>query len=64
VRNSIQAVRLLQSKKIDVASLVSHEVPLSGFRRGIELIEQGKEGALKVLVRPDLGDGGQKGRKE
>jgi D-arabinitol dehydrogenase (NADP+) len=54
VRNSIQAVRLLESGKIDVSSLVSHEMPLSGFRHGIELIEQGKEGVLKVLIRPDM----------
>jgi len=57
VRNSIQAVRLLQSGKIDVSSLVSHEMPLSGFRQGIELIEQGKEGVLKVLMRPDMEPG-------
>jgi 2-desacetyl-2-hydroxyethyl bacteriochlorophyllide A dehydrogenase len=54
VRNSIQAVRLLETGRIDVSPLVSHELPLSGFRRGIELIEQGKEGVLKVLMRPDL----------
>ncbi len=54
VRNSIQAVRLLETGKIDVSSLVSHELPLSGFRRGIELIEEGKEAVLKVLIRPDL----------
>jgi threonine dehydrogenase-like Zn-dependent dehydrogenase len=53
VRNSIQAVRLLETGKIDVSPLVSHELPLSGFRRGIELIEEGKEGALKVIMRPD-----------
>jgi D-arabinitol dehydrogenase (NADP+) len=63
VRNSIQAVRLLESGKIDVSSLVSHEVPLAGFRHGIELIEEGKESALKVLIRPDLQDGEPKGRK-
>ena len=53
VRNSIQAVRLLESGKIDVSSLVSHELPLADFRRGIQLIEEGAEGVLKVLVRPD-----------
>jgi D-arabinitol dehydrogenase (NADP+) len=53
VRNSIQAVRLLETGKIDVSPLVSHELPLSGLRHGIELIEQGKEGVLKVLMRPD-----------
>jgi len=62
VRNSIQAVRLLQTGKIDVSSLVSHEVPLSGFHTGIELIEQGKEGALKVLIRPDM-EAGEPGRR-
>ncbi len=54
VRNSIQAVRLLETGKIDVSSLVSHELPLSGLRHGIELIEAGREGVLKVLIRPDL----------
>ena len=54
VRNSIQAIRLLQSGRIDVSSLVSHELPLSDFRRGIELIEEGKEGVLKVIIRPDI----------
>ncbi|HEY9595821.1 MAG TPA: zinc-dependent alcohol dehydrogenase family protein [Spirochaetia bacterium] len=54
VRNSIQAVRLLQGGKIDVAPLVSHQLPLSDFQKGIEMIEQGREGVLKVLIRPDL----------
>jgi 2-desacetyl-2-hydroxyethyl bacteriochlorophyllide A dehydrogenase len=54
VRNSIQAVRLLETGRIDVSSLVSHELPLKDFRHGIELIEEGREGALKVLMRPDL----------
>jgi len=54
VRNSIQAVRLLQSGKIDVAPLVSHQIPLADFQKGIEMIEQGREGVLKVLIRPEL----------
>jgi 2-desacetyl-2-hydroxyethyl bacteriochlorophyllide A dehydrogenase len=54
VRNSIQAVRLLETGKIDVSTLVSHELPLADFRRGIGLIEEGAEGVLKVLIRPDL----------
>jgi threonine dehydrogenase-like Zn-dependent dehydrogenase len=64
VRNSIQAVRLLQSGKIDVSSLVSHETPLSGFRQGIELIAQGKEGVLKVLIRPDMEPGAPSRRNQ
>ena len=54
VRNSIQAVRLLQSGRIDVGSLVSHQLPLERFRDGIALIEEGKEGVQKVIMRPDL----------
>jgi 2-desacetyl-2-hydroxyethyl bacteriochlorophyllide A dehydrogenase len=53
VRNSIQAVRLLESGRIDVASLVSHQLPLSGFERGVELIDKGLEGVLKVMVIPE-----------
>jgi 2-desacetyl-2-hydroxyethyl bacteriochlorophyllide A dehydrogenase len=53
VRNSIQAVRLLESGKIDVSNLVSHELPLEDFARGVELIEQGLEGVLKVIIRPE-----------
>ena len=45
---------MLRSGKIDVSALVSHELPLKDFRRGIELMEEGKEGALKILMRPDL----------
>ena len=53
VRNSIQAVRLLGSGNIDVRSLVSHRLPLSGLADGIALLEQGKEGVLKVLIKPE-----------
>ncbi len=54
VRNSIQAVRLLETGKIDVSPLVSHQLPLADFARGISFIEEGKDGVLKVLIRPDL----------
>jgi threonine dehydrogenase-like Zn-dependent dehydrogenase len=54
VRNSIQAVRLLESGKIDVSSLVSHQLPLEDFVRGVETIEKGTEGVLKVVILPEL----------
>lgn len=54
VRNSIQAVRLLQSKRINVDSLVSHVLPLKEFERGVSLLETGSEGVLKVLINPWL----------
>lgn len=52
VRNSIQAVRLLEQGKIDVSSLVSHRLPLEDFAKGIETLEQGTEGVLKVVITP------------
>jgi len=54
VRNSIQAVRLLQSGKVEVGSLISHELPLDSLEQGIHLIEEGKEGVRKVLIHPAL----------
>ncbi len=53
VRNSLQAVRLLESGRIDVARLVSHEMPVSEFARGVELIEKGAQEVMKILLRPD-----------
>ncbi|MDR2028224.1 MAG: zinc-dependent alcohol dehydrogenase family protein [Treponema sp.] len=53
VRNSIQAVRLLESGRIDVTGLVSHCLSLEDFARGIDTIEQGTEGVLKVVILPN-----------
>jgi D-arabinitol dehydrogenase (NADP+) len=52
VRNSYQAVALLQSGQVDVSGLISHQLPLDEFERGIELIERGAEGVKKVLILP------------
>ncbi len=52
VRNSIQAIRLLSSGRIDVEPLISHTLPLNQLLHGIELIEGGKEGVMKVLLHP------------
>lgn len=54
VRNSYQAVSLLQSKKIDVSDLVTHALPLSEFERGVELIEGGLDNVKKVMVLPHM----------
>jgi len=53
VRNSIQAVRLLEKGKIDVAPLVSHQLPLEDFAKGVEIIEKGLDGVLKVVILPE-----------
>ena len=52
VRNSLQAVRLLESGSVDVSSLVSHILPLEGFEDGVKLIESGTDGVKKVLIKP------------
>ncbi len=52
VRNSLQAVRLLSKRRIDASPLVSHTLGLSELQKGIELIESGAQGVLKVLIDP------------
>ncbi len=52
VRNSVQAVRLLSSGRVDVSKLISHCLPLASFERGVQIIEQGIEGVLKVMIQP------------
>jgi threonine dehydrogenase-like Zn-dependent dehydrogenase len=54
VRNSYQALELLSSGRIDVSRLVSHQFPLAEFHRGIEMIEQGQENVMKVLICPNV----------
>jgi 2-desacetyl-2-hydroxyethyl bacteriochlorophyllide A dehydrogenase len=52
VRNSLQAVDLLSSGRIQVSELISHRLPLEEFQRGIELIEAGRENVKKVMMLP------------
>ena len=54
VRNSIQAVRLLEEGKINVTPLISHQLPLEDFEKGVETIEKGLDGVLKVMILPEL----------
>jgi 2-desacetyl-2-hydroxyethyl bacteriochlorophyllide A dehydrogenase len=53
VRNSYQAVSMLQSGIIDLSPLISHTLPLEDFQRGVELIEKGAEQVRKVLILPN-----------
>lgn len=52
LRNSLQAVELLRSGRVEVGGLVSHRLGLKDFQRGIELIEQGRENVMKVMILP------------
>ena len=53
VRNSTQALDLLLLGRISAAKLVSHQLPLEEFQQGIEGIERGAEGVMKVLIKPN-----------
>jgi D-arabinitol dehydrogenase (NADP+) len=53
VRNSFQAVDLLQSGKIQVEPLISHHLPLKEMPRALELIESRDPAVKKVLVEPN-----------
>jgi D-arabinitol dehydrogenase (NADP+) len=53
VRNSFQAVDLLQSGQVRVDSLISHRLPLDEMPRALELIESRDPAVKKVIVRPN-----------
>jgi threonine dehydrogenase-like Zn-dependent dehydrogenase len=53
LRNSYQAVKLLQSGEVDVSGLISHQLPLGEFDNGVHLIEQGLDDVRKVLLLPN-----------
>jgi threonine dehydrogenase-like Zn-dependent dehydrogenase len=55
VRNSFQAIELMQSGRVSVREIVSHWLPLADFQRGIELIEKGADNVKKVLIVPNGG---------
>ena len=37
---------------MDARGLISSQLPLAGFERGVELIERGLENVKKVLILP------------
>jgi threonine dehydrogenase-like Zn-dependent dehydrogenase len=53
VRNSIQAIELLKSRRIEVNQLVSHRLPLAAFKEGVNLIKNKQENVKKVLITPN-----------
>ena len=53
VRNSFQAVDLLQSGQVNVETLISHHLSLEEMPRALELIESRDPAVKKVLVHPN-----------
>jgi threonine dehydrogenase-like Zn-dependent dehydrogenase len=54
VRQTIQALRFLESGRIDVSRLISHELPLERFSDGVGMIERGEAGVMKILMKPGM----------
>ncbi len=53
VRNSFQAVDLLQSGQVQVDALISHRLPLEEMSRALELIESHDPAVKKVIMQPN-----------
>lgn len=53
VRNSYQALDLLQTGRLNLSDLVSHRLPLDQLERGIHLLENGLEDVRKVHILPN-----------
>jgi len=53
VRNSFQAVNLLQTGKVKVEPLISHRLPLEEISKGFDLIENHDPKVMKVMILPN-----------
>ena len=45
-----KTLALMQSKKVDVRPLITHKMPLTDWREGVDAIQRGE--AIKVLLQP------------
>lgn len=54
LRNSWQALELMQTGRINVKDLISHKLPLEEFERGLKIMETHSEPAMKILIMPQL----------
>ncbi|MGD8463403.1 MAG: hypothetical protein PVI09_06020 [Anaerolineae bacterium] len=52
LRNSLQAIRLLEQGLINGEAIISHRLPLEGFAEGLSYMEGGVDGVKKVLLLP------------
>jgi 2-desacetyl-2-hydroxyethyl bacteriochlorophyllide A dehydrogenase len=53
LRNSFQAINLLQSKQINVKPLISHRLPLKNISKAFEMIEKHDPAVKKVMMLPN-----------
>ncbi|MCM8824299.1 MAG: alcohol dehydrogenase catalytic domain-containing protein [Candidatus Omnitrophica bacterium] len=50
-QDAIIAIELIRSRKVPVAKLITHLLPLSKIQEGFKLVAQGKE-SIKVIIQP------------
>ncbi len=56
LRNSLQALDLLQGGRVEVSRLVSHRLPMERFKDAVHLLAD-PEGAMKIQILPTGGGG-------
>jgi threonine dehydrogenase-like Zn-dependent dehydrogenase len=47
-----QAIDLVTSKRLDVASWVTHRVPLAKAKKAFDMVEEYSGGVLKAVILP------------
>ena len=52
LRNSWQAIQLLQSGRLNVRDLISHKLTLDDFGKGLDILISHSEPAMKILIMP------------
>ncbi len=55
LRNSRQAIDMIQHGRIKVDDLVSHVVALEGLEGALQLLQEAREPVMKVMIDPQLG---------
>lgn len=52
LRNSLQAISLLSSGKIKSKELISHRLPLKEIESGLQMVKNGSDNVMKVIIEP------------
>ena len=47
-----QALRMIGQGKVNVKPLITHRLPLEDIQKGFEILSQGAENVIKVVLNP------------
>lgn len=50
-----RAIALLNNKKIDVKSIISHQIPLSEIQKAYDMLFRREPGVNKIIIKPESG---------